>query len=225
MRFGIIAALAAEAAAFAAPAGRLLDSDDYVVAVSGPGRENAARTANRLVMDGCDVLLAWGLAGGLDPALAAGDLIVATTVIPGAGEPLAVDAAIARALAARLAGTRLRTSGTLLTLAEPVLAARDKVHLRERFAADAVDLESSAIASVARSAGRRFAGVRCIVDPAAFDVPALALSGLDADGTLHPLRTVAGALREPRQVPALIALLRHYRTASTALRAAARRLC
>jgi hypothetical protein len=66
-----------------------------------------------------------------------------------------------------------------------------------------------------------FIVIRSIVDPAAFDVPAIALAGVDDAGRPRPWRTAAAALRHPGQVAGLLTLFGHYRAAMRTLTAAA----
>lgn len=221
MHIGIIAALDAEARVFGSTTGMLLGQHTYRVVISGPGQANAARTTHELVRAGCDVLLSWGLAGGLDRALVSGDVVVAERLLTRGGHLLEPDDALVELLHARLAGAR---RGTVLSLDHPAAGAREKMHLRERFAADAVDMESTAVAHVARSAGRSFMSVRAIVDPAAFEVPEAALAGMGENGALSTWRTLNAVLAEPAQIPRMLRLAAHYRQALRGLRDTVQRL-
>jgi len=215
VHIGIIAALDVEARAFGGGIGMLLGQHTYRVNVSGPGQANAARATNELVRAGCEVLLSWGLAGGLDRALAPGDVIVAERLLTRGGHALEPDDDLVGLLLSRLAGAR---RGTVLSLDRPAADAREKMHLRERFEADAVDMESTAVAHVARSAGCRFLSVRAIVDPAAFEIPAAALAGMGSDGALSAWRTLNVVLADPSQIPPMLRLAVHYRRALRGLR-------
>jgi len=218
---GIIAALEAEARVFGNGTGRLLGEHSYRIVVSGPGQANAARVTNELVRDGCEILLSWGLAGGLDRALAPGDVVVAERLLTRGGQTLEADGGLVELVHSRLAGAR---RGTVLSLDGPAAGAREKLHLRERFGADAVDMESSAVAHVARSAGLGFLSVRAIVDPATFEVPAAALAGMGSDGALSVWRTLNAVLAEPSQLPSMLRLAGHYRQALRGLRNTVERL-
>jgi len=224
VRFGIIAALAAEAQVFRQPQGSLLDQDEYVVNVCGPGRENAARAAHKLVRAGCEVLVSWGVAGALDEQLKAGDLIVCSEVMTAHGEVLSFDDRFARQMTAQLVDVRQTRAGIVLTMADAAASSRDKAHLRAQFGADAIDLESSAIAYVARSAKCGYLAVRAIVDPATFDVPPAAFKGLDNRGKLQPLHMLSSLAERPTQIPQLLRLAGHFRESIRSLRQVARRI-
>ncbi len=221
MHIGIIAALDAEARVFGNGTGKLLGQHVYRVVVSGPGQANAARATHELVRAGCEVLLSWGLAGGLDGTLASGDVVVAERLLTRGGSVLEPDGALVELLHGRLAGAR---RGTVLSLDQPAAAAREKKHLRERFAADAVDMESTAVAHVARSAGCAFLSVRAIVDPATFEVPEAALAGMGQNGAVSAWRALNAVLAEPAQLPSMLRLAAHYRQALRGLRDTVQRL-
>ena len=224
MRFGIIAAIEPEARVFQRPTGRLLGIDEYIVAVAGPGRENAARMANQMVNDGCEVLISWGVAGALSGDYRAGDLILSAQAMTGTGEMLSFDEQLRARFAAALGENPMPRPGTVVTVATAAATARDKALLRKRFGADAVDMESTAIAYVARSAAKGYLCIRAIVDNADFNIPSAAFKGLDGNGKLRPLRTVAEALENPTQIPQLIRLARDFRRSVKTLQRAARRL-
>ena len=96
---GIVVGFAAEARV----AGRL----GWPVAIGGGRSEGAAQVAQRLIEAGAQALISLGLAGGLDPALRPGALIVPSTIIAD-DECLATDTE----LSARLGGmTRLLLLG------------------------------------------------------------------------------------------------------------------
>lgn len=212
-----------EARAFGRRRGQWLGQHDYVVKVSGPGREKAARTAHALIVDGCTALVSWGLAGGLDAKLKSGDAIVSERVLTESGDVLAVDTMLCTDVLSRLAAGQARR-GSLVTAAQPISSAREKRSLRERLNADAVDMESTAVAYVARSAGVPFIGIRSIVDPAGFNIPPAALTGLDEHGRMRPVQILEALWRDSQQLPALLELFSHYRTALASLRSLARAL-
>ncbi|HVZ10156.1 hypothetical protein [Rhodopila sp.] len=159
------------------------------------GAEAAARA---LVADGVQALVSFGLAGGLDPALRPGALVVPTDVIEG-GAVFATDPA----LSARFGGPtphRLLVAGSVLASAS---AKRDAARSN---AAQAVDLESGAVARVARQHGLPFAVVRAICDPVERDLPPAALAALDPKGAIGAARVLGSLLRRPGQIPALLGL-------------------
>lgn len=168
------------------------------VEVGGGYAEGAAAAAVRLIEQGVSGLLSFGLAGGLDPALGPGAVLVPRAVLLDA-ERWEADGA----LMARLGGA---TPGVLYGGGQVVASAAAKAALHARTGAVAVDLESAAVARVARQHGLRFAVLRAVCDGAGRDLPRAALVALDGAGRIGGLRVAAAALARPWQVPELVRL-------------------
>jgi adenosylhomocysteine nucleosidase len=183
---GIVVALPSEARGLrAAGAG----STVLRVAVAGIGPQRAALAARRLVDEGAEALLSWGVAGGLSTALAPGDLLLPERIeAEGEGWPVGAHwrAQLQRELP-QAAGGRLWCSRT------PVLSVAEKQALAAR-GLSAVDMESAAVAAVAAMAGLPFVAIKAICDPAGRAVPRLVLELLDAEGRLRLLQ-LPGAIR------------------------------
>jgi adenosylhomocysteine nucleosidase len=198
-RIGIVTGLAREA--------KHWRGSNALVRCHGPGPSNARHAAESLIAEGVDVLMSFGVAGALDPKLQPGDIIVATEVISPDGTRYPAEA-----------GTS-GIAGTLATSAEPVTSAAEKRLLFERTGAIAVDMESAAVADVARAAGARFMAVRAIADPADHSLPRAAIAALRPDGNVNYLALLA----RPWDWGGLLALAADMRRADRALREAARR--
>ncbi len=173
------------------------------VDAGGGDAAGAMRAAERLVGAGATTLLSFGLAGGLDPALQPGALVIPARVIDN-------DGAWPATLLPRAEGT-LFGGGTILE------TARQKAALHRRTGALAIDLESAAVARVAAERGLRFGVVRAVCDPANRDLPPAALVALNASGRIGVWRVLRSILAEPTQVPGLIALGRDAARARRAL--------
>lgn len=156
---------------------------------AGMGPRRARRTARRLGDDPARDVAVVGLGGGLDPALAAGDVVVATEVRDARGGVLAcADPSIARAL--RADGLTVRHG--------PIVSVDHIVRGKERRAlaaggALAVDMESFWLGALAPH--RRFAVIRVIVD-----TPGRELT--------HPLHTLRAGWRGLRTLGRVGAALR-----------------
>ena len=219
MRIGIVIALDAEARTLPARPGGLLEHTQYQLAVCGPGPTRAACAARALLDSGCEALLSFGLAGGLDPKLRPAALIVANTVLCADGDQLPCAASLRDALRRRLV-TRQPVMAALYGATEPIMTQADKRRLYNGLQVAAVDMESAAIGRVARDRSRPFAVLRCVVDPADFKVPRAALAGMAAEGGSRPLATAMALLRHPSELPDLIRLAVWYGAALRALRGA-----
>jgi adenosylhomocysteine nucleosidase len=197
---GIVTGLKAEARV-ANPLGLVL--------AGGAGPRGAARAAARLADEGATALLSFGLAGGLSPTSQPGTLIIPAEVLAD-DDRFATDAA----LTAWLGGV---TGGTHAAAAATLASAADKRALHARTGADAVDLESGAIAAVARARGLPFAALRAVCDTADTDLPPASLVALNSRGEIMIERVLLSLLEHPRQFGALIRLSRQAAAARTAL--------
>src|SRR5208283_5200921 len=189
-QLGFVVGLAAEA--------RIAAGFGYPVRAGGGTPAGAAEAGTWLVRHGATALISFGLAGGLDPALRPGMVVVPDTVLSD-GEVSRADAA----LAARFGGL---TGHCLLAGARIAADADTKRGLFAATGAHAIDLESGSVARIAAAHGLPFAVVRAICDPAERDLPPAALIALDQDGAIGLARVIGSVLAHPAQLPALLAL-------------------
>ncbi len=168
------------------------------VAIGGGTALGALAAARTLIDEGCEALVSFGLAGGLDPALRPGAIVVPAAVIVD-DERYATDPELSR----MLGGVTMH----VLVGADAVVASvGDKRRLNCRTSAAAVDLESGPVARVATAHGLPFAVLRAICDPAERALPAAALAAVDAHGVIGFWRVAASLAARPGELPALLAL-------------------
>jgi hypothetical protein len=103
-------------------------------------------------------------------------------------------------------------------LAGPLLRPRGKLLLYDATGAVAADMESHVAARVAARAGRPYAALRVVCDPAQRTVPRSAVAGMRPDGKVHPVAVLASLMRHPAELPALLALASEARSAMRTLR-------
>ncbi len=189
-RIGIVVGLAAEAR-IARPLG-------WTVAIGGGSAQGAEAAAMRLVASGVSALVSFGLAGGLDPALRPGSVLVPDTVLH-RGQRLLTDLDLSR----RLGGP---TADVLLGAEVIAATAEAKRRLHTQHGVSAIDLESGAMARVAAAQRLPFAVLRAVCDPAGRDLPPAALLALDHQGVIGLTALLRSLLHRPAQLPALLAL-------------------
>ena len=222
---GIVSALAAEARHLG-PAtqrrGALASlADGTLLAVSGIGSNAAARGARALIDAGATALISWGMAGGLDPALAAGTIFLPSEVISRDGAAHMTARYWRERLGAALSAHRPVARGKLLTSPRALGSIADKAAAFRDTGAAAVDMESLAVAEVARSRQLPFIAVRVIVDTAADTLPRAVMAAACSSGRLPIGRLLASLARSPADLAALIRLLSRYRAARRSLGAVA----
>jgi adenosylhomocysteine nucleosidase len=192
--------------------------DSVISVTSGPGPAHARGTAERLLTQGCDALISFGVAGGLDPALTPGTLILATEIVPPTGPALATDTEWRHRLAAQFTD-RLSFVECPLAGVDKVLASvADKQESFYATGAGAVDMESHAIAASAQAAGVPFIALRAIADPARRSLPQAALRAVGRSGETRTMSVLGGLLTRPWEIVALLALSRDSGKAFKTLR-------
>ena len=189
-----------------------------MIAVTGGDPLRAETAAREFATAGAAGLISFGIAGGLDPALEPGDLILAEGVRLPDEDVISTQASWRTAFAAAAAGT---ADGMIYGSDLAVSRTDDKARLFTDYGVRAVDMESHGVARAAREAGSPFLIVRAIADPADRTIPPAALAGLGPDGEQRPFAVMQAILRNPAQVPALIQLARDAKTAMRRLAAAA----
>ena len=198
---GVVVGLAAEA--------RIARRLGWPVAVGGGTSSGAKLAARRLVNDGARALVSFGLAGGLDPALAPGAIIVPSAVIDD-DHRYPTDPKLSNLLGGA-------TPHLLLGANTIVAAVVEKARLYSETGAAATDLESAAVARVAKTNSIPFSVLRAICDPADRTLPPAALAALDRHGAIAIGRVLASIAAHPTQIPALLALASDAMTARRAL--------
>jgi adenosylhomocysteine nucleosidase len=224
---GIVAALAAEARPLGTGSkgadGALKLADGTLLVVSGVGVSAAAAGARRLAASGARALISWGVAGGLDPGLAAGTLVLPREIISPDNVSFATATDWREHVRSAIEAQYAVCTGSLLTCRAPLGSVAAKARAFRETAAVAVDMESSAVAEVAAAQRIPFLAVRAIVDAAADEIPGAALMAATAGtATLRIGRLLATLARAPGELPALIRLAGRYGRACRALSAVAR---
>ena len=150
-------------------------------------------------------VISFGVAGGLDPSLRSGDVVVATEVLAGDARWLAGLSLNDDLIASVGLGRRRIVRGRLVG-AEQVVAAR---HLKEALhletGAAAVDMESHIAAEYAAKAGLPFAALRVVSDPAHRALPPVAMAAIKPDGGIDLRQVMRSVARNPRTLRDLVA--------------------
>jgi len=221
---GIVAALAAEARALGPtrPAFEPLRSlaDGTMLAVSGMGCAAAAHAAQLLVDTGVTALASWGMAGGLDPTLKAGTILLPSHVISADGTSLPTTRYWRERLAVALGSRQPVVNGKLLSSTRAIAAVADKAAAFGATGALAVDMESLAVAQIAAARGVPFIAVRVIVDTAHDALPRAAVAA-SRSGQVQIWRLIGALALAPAEISAVIRLAQRYRTARHSLAAVA----
>ena len=149
-------------------------------------------------------VISFGVAGGLDPSLKSGDVVVATEVMAGDARWLAGLTLNEELIASVALGRSRVVRGGLAGVEEVIAAQARKAALWLQTGAAAVDMESHIAAAYATEAGLPFAALRVISDPAHRALPALARNAIKPNGDIDVRMVLRGVVRNPRTLRALV---------------------
>jgi adenosylhomocysteine nucleosidase len=196
---------------------------DLVCVRSGMGAENAYGAARWLARHGVTALAAMGISGGLNPDLKPGDIVVPELIMEyGNGRPhkrWMTDSDFVHrfhAISNRLGLAVYR--GAILSTEKPVLTTPGKTALYTTTGAQAVDMESAAVARAAAEAGLAVVVLRAICDRATDDVSQAQFNLLDTDGTIRWPFLAVTLLHRPDRISGLIGRGRQYAKGLSALK-------
>jgi hopanoid-associated phosphorylase len=168
---------------------------------------------DRALTQGAHAVLSFGLAAGLKPQLAPGTLVIPGQIVCGK-QHYPTDQHWIQNLRRALAGSiALPIAG----VDAPLIRATDKVQLHAATGAVAADMESHVAARLAARAGRPFAALRVIADPAERALPQAAVVGMRSDGRINLAAVLASLLRNPWQLPELARITTDARRAMQVL--------
>ncbi|WP_292509985.1 phosphorylase [Methylobacterium sp.] len=180
------------------------------IAVAGAGG-NPLRL--RTMLDGrapagLRAVVSFGIAGGLDPGLKPGDVIVASGIAARSCR-YDTDPAVTARLRETLGRSGFRAAhAELAGVDEAVLSVAGKAALRNSTGAAAVDMESHVAAAFALRHGLPFAAVRAVCDPADRALPAFVATALKPNGDPDILAVLAAVIGRRASIGDLVRLAR-----------------
>ncbi len=205
---GIVCGMASEVRAL----GRWAEDARVRIGISGARPERAESEATRLVEEGCRLLLSWGVAGGLDPEMQPGDVVVPAAVVDESGGCWPFSPELGEAAAAAMpSGFRWHGHGQgrcILGLDRLVPSPDDKTALFALTGAMTADMETHRVAKVAAERQVPALAVRAVGDPIDCWVPQLAAEALGEDGVPRLGAVAMGLLRRPWDLGALMRVKR-----------------
>ncbi len=196
---------------------RLAKGPGLIAVASGGDTQRLRALLTARPVPGYRAVLSFGIAGGLDPSLSAGDVIVATGVVAGEKRwpthPLLADSLV-RSLAS--GGINVRRAD-IAGVDAPLLDAETKAKARLQTGAAAVDMESHVASAFAARNGLMFAALRIVCDPATRSMPPAIANALRPDGGIDHFAILADLVRQPKQLGNLSRLAAEARASFRAL--------
>lgn len=195
------------------------------VFLAGTDINHILRSVQQYLSDGCDGLISFGVAGALNPDLRPGDLILADRIIDTADGGFATDLPWTQSLEQRIsqavAPPITMKRGTVFCSGNILASVTEKNEIYRTTGADAVDMESLALARICQEAGTRFIALRAIADTSEHALPIAAQRAINHEGKILMGRIAWELLKRPQQLPQLLALSRPYGDALSTLRSVA----
>ena len=183
------------------------------ICVGGGRSESLIAAIEKEIANGVDGIVRFGLCGALDPSLEPGTLIIARSTVFG-GRSLGVEARWSELLEKRMPyATRASLAGSERIVTD-VLAKR---RLLEETGAVAVDMESHIAAAIAGRHGVPFVALRAVADPFDRPLPSATTVAMRPNGGIDFFAVLRAIVKEPGQLPVLLAIGRDTRKALSAL--------
>jgi len=225
---GIVVALPEELTTLASKkidkGGYIFIADKILVAYSGAGPVNAKAAAELLVAQGATRLISWGCAAALSASLKPGDLVLADKLIDAENIEMATHADWHSYTKNILATFEVVHTGCLAESKRIVSSSKDKKQLQSTTGAVALDMESIAIANVARQYTLPFLTIRAIADPVNMDLPLAINYSLNDRGDIVLGKLLLFLVLHPAELAGLIKLGLHFNAARNTLKSIARHL-
>jgi adenosylhomocysteine nucleosidase len=199
-------------------------SDATVLAYSGAGANNAQTASELLIEHGATRLISWGCAAALSSTLNPGDLVLPDTLIDVDGIQIGIDPDW-HGYTKNLLSTTLEVhTGSLAESKSIVSTSQDKKQQHTQTGAIALDMESIAIAKVARQHKLPFLAIRAIADPVNMDLPRAINHSLSNEGDIVLSKLLLFIALHPTELPGLIKLGLHFNAAKNTLKLVAQQL-
>lgn len=169
-----------------------------VCAAAQPAK--ARRLVQELINKGVTHLMSFGLAGGLEPGLPIGSMIVGTHVQSVVGK-WSCDSNWINDLIHKLPEAH---SGGVWGSEFLVASSKEKRALYQKSRCLIVDMESQCVAEGAATAKLPMAIIRVVCDSSTMDVPPLVMDAIAENGGVDIGKAFWSIVRNPTQIPALI---------------------
>jgi len=199
-------------------------TDKLLVAYSGAGHVSAKSASELLVAKGATRLISWGCAAALCSSLKPGDLILADKLIDAGNVEMTVDTDWHSYTKNSLAAFAVVHTGRLAESISIVSSIEDKQQLQSITGAVALDMESIAIARIAKQHALPFLSIRVIADPVNMNLPQAINYSLNDQGEVVLGKLLLFLLLHPAELPGLIKLGLHFNAARKTLKLVAKHL-
>lgn len=201
-----------------APGKRALLTKNIMIAHAGAGPSNAEKATQELIKSGCSKLISWGCAAGLADSLKAGDLCLPKQLISNKLQQLPIHAEWQQHTETILSNLHPFYSGPLCESSSIVSKNTQKKQLHQATGSIALDMESAAIARIAKQTGIPYLVIRVIADPSDMNLPSVISLSMSNEGVINKKQLAINIIKKPFDIPGLIKLGIHFQTAQKKLK-------
>ncbi|MBL0337741.1 MAG: hypothetical protein IPP67_00775 [Rhodospirillaceae bacterium] len=201
----------------------LKDFPQKFVGVAGGNEKKVKSLTQGFIEQQVEGLVSFGFAGGLDPDLDVGTVIVAKSVATLSGQEILTSAKWGNKIGAQLGG--FYSTGTILGSKYPIIDPQQKIDVFHQTNAVAVDMESYAMAEIAHAYQIPFTIIRVILDPAQKKIHPKIAALFQADGKIDSKGIIKILLKEPKLLKEFLDLGRQFYLARRRLNYVARLFC
>lgn len=200
-----------------------LDPQLFMVIPSGSSSKRAHEATQHLIREGCSKLVSFGIAGGLDSALAVGDVVFSSHVVTNLDEAYGTRPSGKIEMPQLRAGSRV-VKGTVCGVDSIAFTVLEKAALYAATKAAIADMESHSVARAAVKNDMPFFVIRAISDASRDTLPAYVAKGVDASGQAQIMPILKGLASNPLSLPLLLNLKKNTDRALASLEAASVRI-
>ena len=184
--------------------------------------DRAYTQAKKLAKDGYSTIISFGFSAALDPNLAAGDLVLPTTVVDAAGRIFPTDVILHKKMKNHFSQKFSTVNGTVFGSDKIIWEANEKKQIFDIYSATTVDMESLGIAKAAEESGCSFLIVRAISDTASQNLPMKSLKSITVTGRIKIINIIWNLLTNLNESSDMLKLALNSRKAQTRLHEVAR---
>ena len=185
---------------------RNLAHSNYLTACSNAQPNNAYTLAMTLLNNGCKILVSFGVAGGLDPSLKAGDIVCPNSVIGDDNVKYIVDKLQHKTIVSHFSKNFKIAVEPLFSTQIIIANTAEKQRLYQTYNAALVDMESLGVAKAAKERNCPFVVIRSIADTATQNLPASSIDVINRNGNIQANRVVMKLIKNPKELPNLLKL-------------------
>lgn len=193
------------------------------IGIGGGDESKIKSLTNFFIYYGVKGLVSFGFAGGLDPKLDRGSIIIAKSVLTPQGLEIPTSPMWSNRIAAQL--HHAYSIGNILGSPHPITESQKKIELFHQTKAVAVDMESYAMAEIAQANQIPFIVIRVILDPAIKKIHSKIAALFQSDGKIKAKSIIKTILKEPQILKEFLILGRQFYGARRQLRYIARLFC